>query len=54
MLFKPVADGYVGAMSAPVLDTKVSLDAEDFRANAAHNRALVQRLAPQSQTSHCD
>ncbi|HEU4959961.1 MAG TPA: carboxyl transferase domain-containing protein [Sphingomonas sp.] len=31
-------------MSAPVLDTKISPDSEQFRANAAHNRALVDRL----------
>ncbi|WP_066794471.1 carboxyl transferase domain-containing protein [Sphingomonas soli] len=31
-------------MSAPVLDTKVSADSEVFRANAAHNRALADRL----------
>ncbi|MBX9730463.1 MAG: methylcrotonoyl-CoA carboxylase, partial [Sphingomonas sp.] len=31
-------------MSAPVLDTKITLDSESFRANAAHNRALVARL----------
>lgn len=27
-------------MSAPVLDTKITLDGESFRPNAAHNRAL--------------
>jgi 3-methylcrotonyl-CoA carboxylase beta subunit len=31
-------------MSAPVLDTKVSADSESFRANAAHNRTLADRL----------
>ena len=31
-------------MSAPVLDTKLSPDSETFRANAAHNRALAERL----------
>ena len=31
-------------MSAPVLDSKVSPDGEEFRANAAHNRALAERL----------
>ena len=31
-------------MSAPVLDTKLSSDSETFRANAAHNRALADRL----------
>ncbi|MGY2732650.1 carboxyl transferase domain-containing protein [Sphingomonas sp. UYP23] len=31
-------------MSAPVLDTKLSADGKTFRANAAHNRALVERL----------
>jgi len=31
-------------MSAPVLDTKVSAESEIFRANAAHNRALAERL----------
>ena len=31
-------------MSAPVLDTKVSPESEAFRANADHNRALVDKL----------
>ncbi|PZU12647.1 MAG: methylcrotonoyl-CoA carboxylase [Sphingobium sp.] len=31
-------------MSAPVLDTKLSRDSDIFRANAAHNRALVDEL----------
>ncbi len=31
-------------MSAPVLDSKLSSDSEGFRANAAHNRALAERL----------
>ena len=31
-------------MSAPVLDTKLSRDSEEFRANAAHNRALAEQL----------
>ena len=31
-------------MSAPVLDTKISVESDLFRANAAHNRALVERL----------
>jgi 3-methylcrotonyl-CoA carboxylase beta subunit len=31
-------------MSGPVLDTKLSSDGETFRANAAHNRALVEEL----------
>ena len=31
-------------MSAPVLDTKITLDGESFRANAAHNRALMACL----------
>jgi 3-methylcrotonyl-CoA carboxylase beta subunit len=31
-------------MSAPVLDTKLAPDSEDFRANAAHNRALAREL----------
>lgn len=31
-------------MSAPVLDTKVSPEGEDFRARVAHNRALAERL----------
>ncbi|GAA4769595.1 propionyl-CoA carboxylase subunit beta [Stakelama sediminis] len=31
-------------MTAPVLDTKLSPDSGDFRANAAHNKALVERL----------
>src|SRR6202008_678699 len=31
-------------MSAPVLDTRLSPESETFRANAAHNRALAERL----------
>ena len=31
-------------MTAPVLDTKVAPDSDQFRANAAHNRALVEQL----------
>jgi 3-methylcrotonyl-CoA carboxylase beta subunit len=31
-------------MSAPVLDTKLSPDNDQFRANAAHNRALADKL----------
>ena len=31
-------------MSAPVLETKLSRESEAFRANAAHNRALVELL----------
>ncbi|MBL7395949.1 methylcrotonoyl-CoA carboxylase, partial [Escherichia coli] len=31
-------------MSAPVLDSRVAADSEDFRARAAHNRALAERL----------
>ncbi|WP_448664868.1 carboxyl transferase domain-containing protein [Sphingomonas sp. CJ20] len=31
-------------MSAPVLDTRISTESEGFRANAAHNRALAERL----------
>jgi 3-methylcrotonyl-CoA carboxylase beta subunit len=31
-------------MSAPVLDTRLSPDSETFRANAAHNRALADKL----------
>jgi 3-methylcrotonyl-CoA carboxylase beta subunit len=31
-------------MSAPVLDTKLSPESEQFRTNAAHNRALAERL----------
>ena len=31
-------------MSAPVLDTKLSVDSDSFRTNAAHNRALAERL----------
>lgn len=31
-------------MSAPVFDTKLSPESEGFRANAAHNRALVEKL----------
>src|SRR3546814_18040437 len=32
------------AMSAPLLDTKLSPESDAFRANAAHNRALADRL----------
>src|SRR3546814_15485239 len=31
-------------MSAPLLDTKLSPESDAFRANAAHNRALADRL----------
>ncbi len=31
-------------MSAPGLDTRIAIDSEPFRANAVHNRALVDRL----------
>ena len=31
-------------MSAPVLDSRVAADSADFRARAAHNRALAERL----------
>jgi 3-methylcrotonyl-CoA carboxylase beta subunit len=31
-------------MTAPVLDTRINPDSEGFRANAAHNRALAERL----------
>ena len=31
-------------MSAPVLDTRIAPESEAFRANQAHNRALVERL----------
>ena len=31
-------------MSAPPIDTKVSLDSEEYRARAAHNRALAEKL----------
>ena len=31
-------------MSAPVLDSRVAVDAEDFRARAAHNRTLAEQL----------
>ena len=31
-------------MSAPVLETRISPESEDFRANAVHNRALADRL----------
>ena len=31
-------------MSAPRIDTKVSLDSEEFRARAAHNRGLAEKL----------
>jgi len=31
-------------VSAPVLDTKLAIDSDGFRANAAHNRALAETL----------
>lgn len=31
-------------MSAPVLDTKIAIDSDSFRTNAAHNRALAEEL----------
>ena len=31
-------------MSAPRIDCKVSLDSEEFRTRAAHNRALAEKL----------
>ena len=31
-------------MSAPVLDSKVQPDSPEFKANAAHHRALAERL----------
>ena len=31
-------------MTAPVLDTKVDANSDQFRANAAHNRALAEEL----------
>ena len=31
-------------MSAPRIDSKVATDSDEFRARAAHNRALVERL----------
>src|SRR5688572_32979275 len=31
-------------MSAPRIDTKVSLDSDEFRARSAHNRALAEKL----------
>jgi 3-methylcrotonyl-CoA carboxylase beta subunit len=31
-------------MSAPKLETKISADSEDYRARAAHNRALAEKL----------
>jgi 3-methylcrotonyl-CoA carboxylase beta subunit len=31
-------------MSAPRIDTKISADSEEFRARAAHNRALAEKL----------
>ena len=31
-------------MSAPVLDSKVAVDGDEFRANAAHHRALAEEL----------
>src|SRR5688572_16167107 len=31
-------------MSAPRIDTKVSVDSDEFRARAAHNRALAEKL----------
>src|SRR3990170_443825 len=37
-------NGHGHRMSAPRIDTKVSLDSEEFRARAAHNRALAEKL----------
>ena len=31
-------------MSAPRIDTKVALDSDEFRARAAHNKALAEKL----------
>src|SRR6266536_968492 len=31
-------------MSAPKLDTKIVIDSEEFRARAAHNRTLAEKL----------
>jgi 3-methylcrotonyl-CoA carboxylase beta subunit len=31
-------------MSAPRIDTKVATDSDEFRARAAHNRALAEKL----------
>jgi 3-methylcrotonyl-CoA carboxylase beta subunit len=31
-------------MSAPRIDSKIAIDSEDFRARAAHNRALAEKL----------
>ena len=31
-------------MSAPRIDSKIAIDSEEFRARAAHNRALAERL----------
>src|SRR5688500_18425309 len=37
-------NGEKAGMSAPRIGTKVSLDSEEFRARAAHNRGLAERL----------
>ena len=37
-------NGWLTGMSAPRIDTKVSLDSDAFRARAAHNRGLAEKL----------
>ena len=36
-------------MSAPRIDTKVPVDGAEFRARAAHNRALAEKLTNSAQ-----
>src|SRR6185436_20258566 len=35
---------HIERMSAPRIETKIAVDSEEFRARAAHNRALAQKL----------
>jgi len=37
-------NGHLNGMSAPRIDSKISLDGEEFRARAAHNCALAEKL----------
>jgi 3-methylcrotonyl-CoA carboxylase beta subunit len=37
-------NGHESGMSAPRIETKIATDSDEFRARAAHNRALAQRL----------
>ena len=41
--FRPTDDRQ--GMSAPRLDSKIATDSDEFRARAAHNRALAEKLA---------